>query len=323
MDVSGFPSPAALVIFGNKHPSALSSARSELLDKMDQEFSKETAIVGHFNSCFEYRSANKARTRTPEAVALVFSRDRNASAEIGQTRFHVPCMRCVSQIGPTFSVVSVHKIDKDQGVKTYLLAKCLENGKILNGKSVNLALGKDERVFIDDLYIGFEKKASASNVIEKDKASSSSSSSTTFLSLHGVVWDWRSRGRGCLIVMGEGINPGDTFQFYQSDFERGLSMEGIPPQGIIDNKSTQVFGALVMANLSKIVANIKRSEITYCLPFYNLFENMPIGGLFSKTLIKRGNVTYAWKDGRYLKVGECETSHKGTTFLVMSFIPPS
>lgn len=75
-----------------------------------------------------------------------------------------------------------------------------------------------------------------------------------------------------------------------------------------------------MVNLLKIVVNIKRSEIIYCLFFYNFFENMFIGGLFFKIFIKRGNVIYVWKDGRYLKVGECEISYKGIIFFVMLFI---
>ncbi|KAL2895015.1 hypothetical protein RDABS01_010924 [Bienertia sinuspersici] len=323
MEVANSSSPAAIVMFGDK----CAANHTRLLARMDEAFTRDTAIVGHFTKCFDFMSRNASRQvhlssrHCLDGVAFIFARDINKGPEIGNTQFHVPCMRSVSKIGSTFTVASINTIDQEK-CRTYLSARKTTDGKLLTDiRALCLLEGMDERIYFDDCYIGIERNM-ATQIINKDEASSSAalprpSKSISLRSLELDKWD----NSMSLVVNGDDVNVGDSFEFYMADFKRSLLMDGIiQPMGV--KTHTNVFGGLIFANMCDIVQAMTRDALAFSTPFIDHFEDATLGGLFTKNVVKRGSISSSWKNGEEEQVCDCVTSHKGIAFLVMSFTPP-
>ncbi|GMH13668.1 hypothetical protein Nepgr_015509 [Nepenthes gracilis] len=314
--VSDLP-PAAVILFGDGD-----AAFSKRLFRMfDDVFNEETAIVGHVNGFFLHRSSEASRNvesndeRCCEAIALVFARNMNKPSGVGETRFHVPCMTCVTRVGPTFSVASV----RENNSKSFILGTTRENcGRLGGSKILSLIHEMDERSWFEELYVGVEKQEAAG-----------SSSSSASMSLHALKMD---SCQDRLVVEGTGISIGDSFSLYRPDFTRGLTLRR--DGGEQSKIRKEVFGGVVFVAPFEFAHGLSREDNEYSHPFLEQFPEVALGGMFSKKVVKHGSIGSALKDDdaddgngdyesyKYCNPTKCHKTYKGTSFLIMSYSPP-
>ncbi|GAB4852509.1 hypothetical protein Ancab_016723 [Ancistrocladus abbreviatus] len=311
-NVSDSP-PAAVILFGEREPGFL----FHLLHMIDHAFTMQTAIVGHMNGFFEYQSAERTRNarlgkgHCCRAVALTFARARNKPADVGTTQFHVPYMNCVTRIGPTFTVTSVD----EAGPKTYLLARREDSGETVNGSEfIDLLRKVDERTWFEDVYIEVEKKRGRAKKTEPETSAASLLAAS--FSLHALKME------ACLdhlAVRGSDIKEGDTFNIYRPDFTKGVFLP-FEEDRQNDNEKQEVFGGMVFVAQSNFSASLIRNTDVYSNPFLEQFlVEVPLGGMFSKKVVKHGLVRYACRGREYCHPNECHKSSKGPSFLIMSY----
>nr|KJB19821.1 hypothetical protein B456_003G120100 [Gossypium raimondii] len=178
--MSGCTSPQAIIMIGDG-----SVDQKPILEKLDYAMSMETIIVGDERGQFVYRSSDVSRNvgtnkkHSPDAVALVFARDRNKARGIGNIEFHFALSKGVSAIGPRLKAASVRV--QDSYTVTWLTARREGQQEILDGQQMLEDIDNEMENNMDcvDLYIGVTRRRNCSVGSDKPKM-------MTTLALHGV-----------------------------------------------------------------------------------------------------------------------------------------
>ncbi|XWS51433.1 hypothetical protein CRYUN_Cryun12cG0176200 [Craigia yunnanensis] len=137
---------------------------SNILSISDFAMSMETIIVGDERGQFVYRSGNDARNvssnieHSPDAVALVFARDRNRAHGIGDIEFHFAMSNGVSAIGPRLKAASMENNmecnDLYIGVPHYHFVGS-DKPRLMTTLSLHGVVGGDEEyLYVDGVGIG-------------------------------------------------------------------------------------------------------------------------------------------------------------------------
>ncbi|EOY22512.1 F-box family protein, putative isoform 2 [Theobroma cacao] len=210
--MSGCTSPLAIIMIGDADVD-----QKPIIEKLDYAMSMETIIVGDERGQFVYKSGDVSRNVSsslkcsPDAVALVFARDRDKAHGVGDIEFHFALSNGVTAIGPRFKAASV-KVRNSESV-TWLTAKREGQQEVLDGQHILDHINNEMENHTEyvDLYIGVTRLRNCSVGSDKPRL-------MTSLALHGVV----GGDEEYLYVDGVGIRTGDYFQFYLSDPKTAL-----------------------------------------------------------------------------------------------------
>ncbi|OMO84148.1 hypothetical protein CCACVL1_10977 [Corchorus capsularis] len=329
--VSGFTSPLAILMIGD----AESVDQRSIIEKLDFALSKETIIVGNESGLYlKYRSIDVSRNISsnlkcsPDAVALVFARDREKDPGIGDIEFHFALSDGVSATGPRFKAISV----RPKASSTWLTARREGQQEILDGQHMLDEIGNEMENHLEyaDVYIGVTKRRKCSVGSDKPKL-------MTSLALHGV-----ERGdEEYLYVNGIGIRHGDCFQFYQPCPKTALSSCRKVSSALgnlkldWDAKSSTSTRAIVTATEKKeafgglIISCCGRGESFFGqpnidgAPFLENFPEVPVAGIFCGGEIGRGYTNLTMHEVQEETSVPCHLHVYSTIYLLMSYTPPT
>ncbi|KAB2038275.1 hypothetical protein ES319_D03G134800v1 [Gossypium barbadense] len=327
--MSGCTSPQAIIMIGDG-----SVDQKPILEKLDYAMSMETIIVGDERGQFVYRSSDVSRNvgtnkkHSPDAVALVFARDRNKARGIGNIEFHFALSKGVSAIGPRLKAASVRV--QDSYTVTWLTARREGQQEILDGQQMLEDIDNEMENNMDcvDLYIGVTRRRNCSVGSDKPKM-------MTTLALHGV----EGGDSEYLYVDGVGIRTGDYFQFYHSDPKTALSSSRNVSSTLRklkldwDSKSSlskstiinavdkkEAFGGFIFSCLGRGESFFGQLNVDSS-PFLDNFPRVPVAGTFCGGEIGRG-CTSLTANGDEGGSARCHLHVYSTVYLVMSYTPP-
>ncbi|KAK6261960.1 hypothetical protein QUC31_007776 [Theobroma cacao] len=336
--MSGCTSPLAIIMIGDADVD-----QKPIIEKLDYAMSMETIIVGDERGQFVYKSGDVSRNVSsslkcsPDAVALVFARDRDKAHGVGDIEFHFALSNGVTAIGPRFKAASV-KVRNSESV-TWLTAKREGQQEVLDGQHIldhinNEMENHTERV---DLYIGVTRLRNCSVGSDKPRL-------MTSLALHGVV----GGDEEYLYVDGVGIRTGDYFQFYLSDPKtalpscrnvsstlRNLKLEWDTKSshstsaGINATDKKEIFGGFIFSCCGRGDSffrhlNVDRPPFLNVdsSPFLENFPGVPLAGIFCGGEIGRGYTSLTAHGGQEEGSVRCHLHVYSTVYLVMSYTTP-
>ncbi|KAB2089473.1 hypothetical protein E1A91_A03G068700v1 [Gossypium mustelinum] len=327
--MSGCTSPQAIIMIGDG-----SVDQKPILEKLDYAMSMETIIVGDERGQFVYRSSDVSRNvstnkkHSPDAVALVFARDRNKACGIGNIEFHFALSKGVSAIGPRLKAASVRV--QDSYTVTWLTARREGQQEILDGQQMLEDIDNEMENNMDcvDLYIGVTRRRNCSVGSDKPRM-------MTTLALHGI----EGGDSEYLYVDGVGIRTGDYFQFYHSDPKTALSSSRSVSSTLRklkldwDSKSSlskstiinavdkkEAFGGFIFSCLGRGESFFGQLNVDSS-PFLDNFPGVPVAGTFCGGEIGRG-CTSLTANGDEGGSARCHLHAYSTVYLVMSYTPP-
>ncbi|KHG03214.1 hypothetical protein F383_27802 [Gossypium arboreum] len=316
--MSGCTSPQAIIMIGDGNYA----------------MSMETIIVGDERGQFVYRSSDVSRNvstnkkHSPDAVALVFARDRNKACGIGNIEFHFALSKGVSAIGPRLKAASVRV--QDSYTVTWLTARREGQQEILDGQQMLEDIDNEMENNMDcvDLYIGVTRRRNYSVGSDKPRM-------MTTLALHGI----EGGDSEYLYVDGVGIRTGDYFQFYHSDPKTALSSSRSVSSTLRklkldwDSKSSlskstiinavdkkEAFGGFIFSCLGRGESFFGQLNVDSS-PFLDNFPGVPVAGTFCGGEIGRG-CTSLTANGDEGGSARCHLHAYSTVYLVMSYTPP-
>ncbi|XVE56556.1 hypothetical protein DITRI_Ditri04bG0020500 [Diplodiscus trichospermus] len=313
--VSGCTSPLAIIMIGDADVD-----QKPIIEKLDYAMAMETIIVGDERGQFVYRSAKESKNISgnlkcsPDAVALVFARDRDKAHGVGDIEFHFALSNGVSAIGPRLKASSVRVSES----VTCLTARREGQQEILDGQQLldDINNEMENHMEIVDLYIGVNRRRNCSVGSDRPKL-------MTSLALHGVV------------------GTGDYFQFYHSDPKTALSSCRDVSSSLRnlklgwDSKSCLSTSAVVNAIDKKeafggfIVSCVGRGELFFgdpnvdSSPFLENFPGVPVAGIFCGGEIGRGCTSLTAHGNKEVGSAHCLLHVYSTVYLVMSYTPPA
>ncbi|OMP07711.1 hypothetical protein COLO4_07120 [Corchorus olitorius] len=326
--VSGCTSPLAIMMIGD-------ADQKPIIKKLDYALSKETIIVGNESGLYlTYRSIDVSRNISsnlkfsPDAVALVFARDRDKDPGIGDIEFHFALSNGVSATGPRFKAASV----RGTASSTWLTARREGQQEILDGQHMLDEIGNEMENHLEyaDVYIGVTKRRKCSVGSDKTKLMIS-------LELHGV-----ERGdEEYLYVYGADIRNNDYFKFYQPCPKTALSSCRKVSSALRnlkldwDAKSSTSTRANITATVKKeafgglIISCCGRGESFFGqpnidgAPFLENFPEVPIAGIFCGGEIGRGYTNLTMHEGQEETSVPRHLHVYSTIYLLMSYTPPT
>ncbi|XP_021287101.1 F-box/LRR-repeat protein At5g63520 [Herrania umbratica] len=335
--MSGCTSPVAIIMIGDADVD-----QKPIIEKLDYAMSSETIIVGDERSQFVYRSGDVSRNVSsslkcsPDAVALVFARDRDKAHGVEDIEFHFALSNGVSAIGPRLKAASV-KVSNSESV-TWLTAKREGQHEVLDGQRMldDINYEMENHMECVDLYIGVTRLRNCSVGSDKPRLMAS-------LALHGVV----GGDEEYLYVDGVGIRTGDYFQFYHSDPKtalpscrnvsstfRNLKLEWDTKSshstsaGANATDKKETFGGFIFSCCGRGDPffghlNADRSPFlnVESSPFLENFPGVPLAGIFCGGEIGRGYVSLTAHGGQEEGSARCHLHVYSTVYLVMSYTP--
>ncbi|XVF49590.1 hypothetical protein PTKIN_Ptkin04bG0025000 [Pterospermum kingtungense] len=313
--VSGCMSPLAIIMIGDADID-----QKPIMEKLDYAMPLETIIVGDERGQFDYRSGNESRNIGnnlkcyPDAVALVFARDRDKACAIG----------------PRLKAASVRM--KDSESATWLTARRDGQQEILDGQRLLDDINNEMENHLEcvDLYIGVNRRRNCSVGSDKPR-------SMTSLALHGVV----GGDEEYLYVDGVGIRTGDYFQFYHSDpktalhscrdvsstlrnLKLGWDSKSCPSTRAVVNAidKKEAFGGFIFSCVGRGESFFGQLNVDSS-PFLENFPEVPLAGIFCGGEIGRGYTSLTAHGGKEEGSARSLLHVYSTGYLVMSYTPPS
>lgn len=295
---------------------------------------EETVIVGDASANFIFRNGDNslnhlAHTCYFQAVALVFARDRYKPEGIGEIQFHVTMSKGVMPFGPTLEAASVLQKDSEC---SWISAKLKgQNGIVAAGEILNDL----KQQFRDanksaDIYIGVTKETISTN----DSGIWTPGRCLDF-------YEVRGGGGRYFNVNGVGIQPGDSFLFYQSDSETASSTCDHAFNKLLALKAElksknylhlskfadkddkkEVLGGLIFSCYRRGESFFGDSFVD-SYPFCDSFPTAPVAGLFCRGEIGRGPESLMNEEYEDVNSPRCCLHVYSIIYLVMSYLPPS
>ncbi|XP_022716096.1 F-box/LRR-repeat protein At5g63520-like [Durio zibethinus] len=326
--VAGCTPPLAIIMIGDEDVD-----QKPIIEKLDFAMPMETIIVGDERGQFVYRSGNESRNisnklkLSPDAVALVFAKDRYKAHGVGDIEFHFALSNGVSAVGPRLKAASVRV--KDSESVTCLTARGGQQ-EILDGQHLLDYINNEmeNHMECDDLFIGVTRQRNCSVGSDKPRL-------MTSLALHGVV----GGDEQYLYVDGVGIRKGDSFQFYRSDPKaalpscrdvsstlRNLKL-GWDSKGSLGTRAVvnpvdkrEVFGGFIFSCCGRGESFFGHLNVDSS-PFLDNFPGVPLAGIFCCGEIGRGYTSLTSHGGEEEGSAHCLLHVYSTVYLVMSYNP--
>ncbi|XWS60248.1 hypothetical protein CRYUN_Cryun07bG0019800 [Craigia yunnanensis] len=329
--VSGCTSPLAIIMIGD-----VDVDQKPIIEKLDYAIPMETIIVGDERGQFVYRSGNESRNISnnlkcsPDAVALVFARDRNKAHGVGDIEFHFALSNGVSAIEPRLKAASVRLTDSES--VTWLTARREGQQEILDGQHLLDDINNEMENHMEcvDLYIGVNRRRNCSVGSDKPRL-------MTSLAFHLVV----GGDEEYLYVDGVGIRTGDYFQFYQSDPKTALSScrdvsstlrnlkLGWDSRSCLSTRAVvnavdkkEAFGGFIFSCCGRGESFFGHLNVDSS-PFLENFPGVPLAGIFCSGEIGRGYTSLTAHGGKEEGSAHCLLHVYSTVYLVMSYTPPA
>ncbi|XP_073125524.1 F-box/LRR-repeat protein At5g63520 [Henckelia pumila] len=310
--VSGSSSPAAIMLFVDRGENI-----NPVLHLMEYAFPTDTVIVGNSDCHILHKCPSRHPFTLREqffycaAVALVFAKDKNKPADVGETQFDVILSSGISPIGTPYKAVSV----KCGETSTMLTAKRLTHHEHLDGEAI-LAQIYDElgdRILDPVLYIGVTKKRKCS--IGKEKVRW-----LQFLEFHEV----KGGDEEYLVVYSGDIKTRDPFRFYVSNSKAALSSCNKVTDALRhlkqDRDKRKIFGGILFTCCGRNESFFGRTGIDSS-PFLENFPGVTFAGTYCSGEIARGKLSMYDKDDEGgASVRSCLHVYSAA-YLVMSYTP--
>ncbi|KAM5571633.1 F-box/LRR-repeat protein [Rosa sericea] len=296
--VSGSLNPACITMFGDHRVDIRS-----IVEKIDLVMPEETAVVGDAKGSFLFRRRDQTQNYSADlfffdAAALVFARDQNKSAELGETRFHVAVADGIIPFGPEVRSVSVFEDFFAQSWISGVVEGVEEGYPMLDCVTVLQQL-------INQLDLG-----NPNLYIEVRKGRQYSTQFRTTLACHELL----GGNYESIIVKGCGIQPGDRFIFLHSDAGSALTRVDDARHSLEALDANQeVFGGLIFSSYHRDRSFFGASHVDIT-PFTDKLSGVPMAGISCTREIGRRALLGPG-------LGYCLHAHS-CVYLAMSYVPP-
>ncbi|XVF08679.1 hypothetical protein REPUB_Repub07fG0023900 [Reevesia pubescens] len=305
------------------YANSISPFQNSQLHDLDYAMPMGTIIVGDEKGQFVYRSVNDSRNissilkHSPDAVALVFARDRDKARGVGDIEFHFAFSNGVSPIGPRLKAASV--IDSESC--TWLTATREGHQEILDGQHLLDDINNElEHSILDKLILSLLGTIRSKYII----VNASSEGDEEYLYVDGV-----------------GIRTGDYFQFYLpnpktelsscrnvSSTLRNLKLDWdikrcISTRAVVDaNDKKEAFGGFIISCCGRGESFFGQLYVDSS-PFLDNFPEVPVLGIFCGGEIGRGYTILIATGGKEEGSAHCLLHVYSTVYLVMSYTQPA
>ncbi|XP_015578702.1 F-box/LRR-repeat protein At5g63520 isoform X2 [Ricinus communis] len=332
VSVSDCTSPAGIILFGDR-----SIDLKPVLARMDYALNEETVMVGDASGCFLCRSVDNSHNNYGDmylldAVALVFSKDKHKSHDIGETQFHITLSTGLMPFGPQLQAICVIARGTDN---SWLSARMEGQYDVLNGEGLLTDINDQ---FTDEdfpeLYIGVVQQREYPIGAE----STISRASMAFYEVMGGENQF-------FVINGVGIRPGDYFLFYHSDSGTASSScsdayrdlatlksesthkncnnplkEVTGSSSSSSGKEKEVFGGLIFSCYL-------RGEIFHpnvdSSPIHENFPGVALAGMYCNGEIGRGSSSSISQEDDEENSARCCLHYHSAVYLVLSYVPPT